>query len=168
MNRPPEGISIGRVRESDFEELTQLIHALAAFEELAPPDAEALGRLRRDAFDPHPPFEAFLVRNIHAQAIGYMIVFFSYSSFRGQRTMYLEDIFILPESRGQGVGTACMKFLVQRARELNCGRVEWQVLDWNVKAISFYDGIGAQHMKEWYPYRISAEQFSSILESGDA
>jgi GNAT superfamily N-acetyltransferase len=74
----------------------------------------------------------------------------------------LEDIFIRAQFRSHGIGKHVMRFIVDQAMRRDCGRIEWQVLDWNKPAISFYDAIGATPMKQWIPYRISADSFDIV------
>ncbi len=164
MENTMPALSIERVVENDFDTFFSLICALADFEKLERPDASAEDRLRRDAFQQPARYEAYLLRNPNREAIGYIILFFTYSSFLAQPTLYLEDLFVLPDYRRQGAGTQCMRFLAQRAIQENCGRIEWQVLHWNVNAIDFYNKLGAQHMNEWFPYRLNSEVFAQLAE----
>jgi GNAT superfamily N-acetyltransferase len=96
------------------------------------------------------------------QPVGYALYFFTYSSFLAQPTLYLEDIFVLPEHRGVGAGKAMMRRLFQEAVAKDCGRMEWQVLDWNEPSIRFYQRLGAQHQKEWLPYRLLRDRLDTL------
>jgi GNAT superfamily N-acetyltransferase len=141
-----------------------LIDALADFEKLKRPTDAARKRLLRDAFGPRKRFNAFLAF-AGAEAVGYAIIFETYSSFRAQPTLYLEDIFILPAFRREGIGLKLFTSCLREAKRHGCGRMEWVVLDWNVNAIRFYEKIGAARLREWLPYRIDREQFSSVLHA---
>jgi len=90
--------------------------------------------------------------------VGYAIVFETYSTFLARPTLYLEDLFVLPAFRGQGAGRALFETMADLAVERGCGRMEWVCLDWNRNAQAFYERVGARHMTEWYPYRLTAEQ----------
>ena len=149
---------------ADMDNLLTLIHGLATYEKLAPPDAGAERRLQNDLFGPHPRIEAFLAES-DGKCIGYAIVFESYSSFLALPTLYLEDIFVLPEYRGRGAGIALFRMLVGEAQNRGCGRMEWAVLAWNQLAIRFYNELGATHLKEWHLFRLTREEMPGFLES---
>jgi len=148
----PEGIAIRKATASDADLLISLILGLAEFEKLEPPDKAAQQRLVADAFGPHPRFEVFLAE-VDTKAAGYAFTFETYSTFLALPTLYLEDLFVLPEFRGKRVGYALMLFLAREAVKRGCGRMEWTVLDWNRHAIEFYNRLGGQHLEEWYYYR---------------
>ena len=148
----PEDIAIRKATASDADLLISLILGLAEFEKLEPPDKAAQQRLVADAFGPHPRFEVFLAE-VEAKVAGYAVSFETYSTFLALPTLYLEDLFVLPEFRGKRVGYALMLFLAQEAVKRGCGRMEWTVLDWNQHAIDFYKRLGGQHLEEWYYYR---------------
>src|SRR5206468_7519027 len=121
-----------------------LVIALAEFEKLPPPDAEAQARLVEDGFGARPRFEAWLAfGNGEAEPVGYALVFETYSSFLARPTLYLEDVFVLPAWRARGIGQALLRQCIQTAHERGCGRLEWACLDWNTKARKFYERIGA-------------------------
>ena len=154
---------ISVVTEIDFDEFFGLIEELADFENLERPDSEAKKRLFVDVCGPKNRIQAFLIRD-DGNAVGYAIIFFSYSSFLAKPTLYLEDIYIQPAMRGKGIGSFTMKFLARKAVGAGCGRMEWVVLDWNTNAQEFYDALGAQHMKEWFPYRITGEALQALAQ----
>lgn len=96
--------------------------------------------------------------------VGFALFFHNFSTFLGRKGLYLEDLFILPEKRGRGYGTAMLKYLAKLAVERNCGRMEWICLDWNTTALSLYRSIGAVPMDEWTVQRLtepSLKRFSS-------
>lgn len=134
-----------------------LIDALAGFEELPAPDAYARERLEADGWGDRPRFEAWLAC-ADGLPVGYAIIFETYSTFLARPTLYLEDLFVLPEFRGQGAGRALFDHISDVALERGCGRMEWACLDWNTNAQAFYAKVGARQMAEWLPYRLTAEQ----------
>ena len=138
-----------------FNEFIELIAALAAYEKLSPPATDAIDRLRNDAFGDKPRYEAFLALDSQNHAIGYAICFETYSSFLAKSTMYLEDLFVLEDKRTSGAGGALFDHVVALARARDCGRVDWQVLDWNMLARDFYAKRNAEWMHEWLLYRIT-------------
>jgi GNAT superfamily N-acetyltransferase len=148
-------MTITPLTESRFDDFAALIRALAAYERLDPPDGAAFERLRADAFGSRPRFEAALALDEAGRAIGYAIWFETYSSFLAKPTIYLEDLFVLEEARTGGAGGRLFDHVRALGRSRGCGRMEWQVLDWNVTARGFYDRRGAEWMKEWLVYRIT-------------
>ena len=167
MNIPP--CTLRRATRADATALLQLICALAEFENLEPPDVEAQQRLLEDAFGEHPRIETWLAFvEGRTEAVGYAIVLETYSSFLARATLYLEDVFVLPEFRNQGIGSAFLRHCVTLAHERGCGRMEWTCLDWNARAQRVYeDKLGAQRMSEWYLYRLTRPAMEKYL-SGTA
>lgn len=96
--------------------------------------------------------------------IGYAVYFYNYSTWLGKRGLYLEDLYITPESRGIGAGKKVLKHLAQTAVAEGCGRFEWSVLDWNTPAIEFYESIGARPQSEWIGYRMDGERLQAFAE----
>jgi GNAT superfamily N-acetyltransferase len=139
---------VRRARREDAETLLALIRALAEYERLPPPDAAASARLVEDGFGPHPRFDAYLAE-IDGEAVGYAIALETYSSFLAKPTLYLEDLFVRPEARRRGAGTALMRFLAAEALRRGCGRMEWVVLDWNELAQGVYRRLGAEVLPDW-------------------
>jgi GNAT superfamily N-acetyltransferase len=147
------GITIRKAVLSDGPVILSLVEALAAYEKLEPPDREAGERLLRDLFSGRPRLECYLA-DLEGRPCGYAFVLETYSSFLALPTLYLEDLFVLPESRGKKAGYALFRAMVREARTRGCGRMEWTVLDWNEPAINFYKRSGARHMREWHLYRL--------------
>ncbi len=154
-------VAIERVRHSDAETFLALIDALADYEHLERPDNAARERLLRDGFGERPRYEAFLAR-IDGKAVGYAIIYETYSSFLALPTLYLEDIFVLPEARGQKAGIALFLYVADIARARGCGRMDWAVLDWNTLAQDFYDRLGAEWLKEWRLFRLTADDLARL------
>jgi GNAT superfamily N-acetyltransferase len=154
-------IVVRRAVPADSADILALIHALADYEKLPPPDAAAQSRLIADAFAERPRFEIFLAE-VDGQVAGYAFIFETYSTFLALPTLYLEDIFVLESFRGKRVGYALFQYCVQEAHRRGCGRMEWVVLDWNTPSIEFYEKQGAQHLNEWQHYRLTAEQIAVL------
>lgn len=140
--------------EARFGDFIALVEALADYEHLPRPDADAIGRLRTDAFGSTPRFEAVLALDEDGRPVGYAIWFETYSSFLARPTMYLEDLFVLENARGRGIGRRLFDHVRELGAARGCGRMEWQVLDWNHSARAFYDRRGGQLLPEWLSYRI--------------
>jgi GNAT superfamily N-acetyltransferase len=152
---------------SDAEAFLSLVDALADYEKLERPAPDARERLLRDGFGDRSAFRPYLAE-LHGEPVGYAITFLTYSSFLARPTLYLEDIFVLPEARSRGVGKALFRLAAAEAVERGCGRMEWAVLDWNQLAIDFYERMGARRMAEWYTYRLAGEQIGAVARGEGA
>jgi GNAT superfamily N-acetyltransferase len=136
--------------KKDARDLTALIRALAKYEKLTPPSPAAARRLIADI----GRRIRVLIAEIDGRPVGYAIYLFTYSSFLARPTLYLEDVFVLPEHRRGGVGGKFFEALFQAARREKCGRIEWVVLDWNTPAHRFYRKLGAKPLDNWVTYRM--------------
>jgi GNAT superfamily N-acetyltransferase len=147
-------VNIRKAKKSDFKDILNLITELAKFEKLPLPDESAKKRLHKHGFGKKRLFNIFVAESNDA-IIGYAFYFFTYSSFRAKKTLYLEDIFITESKRNSGVGKLFFQELVKAAKSHKCGRMEWCVLDWNINAIKFYDKHDAEPLKDWIYYRMN-------------
>jgi GNAT superfamily N-acetyltransferase len=148
------GVEIVPVTRELFADFFALVVMLAEYEKLEPPSAEARARLLNDICGDSPRVEAMIAIDAQGRALGYAITLETYSSFLALPTMYLEDIFVRDDARSLGVGSMLFDAVTAIARERGCGRVDWQVLDWNMLARDFYERRGAAPMKQWMLYRI--------------
>jgi GNAT superfamily N-acetyltransferase len=161
-----EGAVVVRAAESeDQAEFLALVDALADYERLPRPTAEARARLARDGFGDPSRFRPF-VAELEGRIVAYAIVLETYSSFLALPTLYLEDLFVAPDARNRGVARAIFRFLAAEALRSGCGRMEWMVLDWNELAIGFYEGLGARRLGDWVSYRLTREQLEEVASSG--
>ena len=147
----------------DGEGLLSLIDALADFEKLPKPDAAARKRLLEDAFGARKRIDVFLAE-VEERPVGYAVVFETYSTFLALPSLFLEDIFVLSEYRGRQVGHRLFVYCVNEAYRRGCGRLEWAVLDWNRRAIDFYERAGAHQLKEWLSYRLTRTDMEKIIQ----
>src|SRR6185436_13085627 len=147
-------LSIRRGTRRDVPVILRLIRGLAEYERLAHESVATTGQIRRHGFGPRRYFETIICRR-GREPIGFALYFFTYSTFLGRPTLYLEDLFVLPEERGQGAGRALLRALARIAARKRCGRMEWAVLDWNRPSIRFYEGLGARLRREWLLTRIT-------------
>lgn len=147
---------------ADAPAILSLVLGLAAYEKLDPPDAAAQERLIRDMFSTPPRIQAFLAE-IDGTPAGYAFIFETYSSFLALPTLYLEDLFVLPEFRSRKAGYALFTHVVAEAHRRGCGRMEWSVLTWNRLAIDFYVRLGAKHLSDWAVYRLTRPDMETIL-----
>ncbi len=156
------GITVRKATPPDADTLLFLIKKLAEYEKVPPPDPEAQTRLIRDLFSTPPRIQAVLAE-CGGKIAGYALFFETYSSFLALPTLYLEDIFVLPEYRRRKAGAELFLAAVREAHARGCGRMEWTVLDWNRLAQDFYGRMGARHMKEWQLYRLTHPEMERLL-----
>jgi GNAT superfamily N-acetyltransferase len=148
----------------DVGTILRMIRALAEYERLASSVKATPGRIRRDGFGRRPYFETLICQK-DKNAVGYALYFFTYSTFLARPTLYIEDLFVLPEFRGEGAGNALLGALARIALRRGCGRMEWTVLDWNLRAIKFYKRLGASPRKEWILTRLTGDPLRRLAQS---
>ena len=154
MTLPASALSIRPATRRDASVIFRLIRGLAEYERLAHEMEATVGQIRRHGFGRRPYFEALICRRGRTP-VGFALYFFTYSTFLGRPTLYLEDLFVLPAERGRGVGRALLGELARIAVRRRCGRMEWAVLDWNAPSIRFYRKLGAKLRKEWILTRLT-------------
>jgi GNAT superfamily N-acetyltransferase len=163
-NSPNPPFSIRPARADDCGTIAELIRELAVYERL---EAEAKATpedIRRDLFGPRPFAEA-LIAEVDGEPVGFALFFHNYSTIRGRPGIYLEDLFVRPESRGRGIGRALLAHLAKLASERGCGRLEWAVLDWNEPSINFYRSLDALPMDDWTIFRLADGPLARLAES---
>lgn len=156
-------IRVRRAVREDAPALLSLIDALADYEKLNRPDDHARARLVQDGFECNPPrFRAYLAETDVGAPVGYAITFETYSSFLARPTLYIEDVFVLPDARRHGAGSALFRHLAREALAGDCGRMEWVVLDWNELAQNFYQRRGARCLSDWQYYRLTRDAIEQL------
>ena len=155
---------------ADVPTLVRLISALAEYEKLSHLLEVTPEKLHAQLFGERPPAEA-LVAELRPQGqapvpAGFALFFTNFSTFLCKPGLYLEDLFVLPEHRGAGVGKALLRHLAGLAVERGCGRFEWSVLDWNEPAIRFYEAMGATLMTDWRICRVTGEALTQMARPG--
>jgi GNAT superfamily N-acetyltransferase len=133
---------------ADIPALWQLIQALADYEQLSHAVTGTPEQLAEHLFGARPYAEV-LVAEVAGQVVGQALFFHNYSTFLTLPGLYLEDLFVLPEQRGIGIGKALLLAVAALANQRGCGRFEWSVLDWNESAIGFYQKMGAEVLPDW-------------------
>jgi GNAT superfamily N-acetyltransferase len=144
---------------SDVPVILEFIRALAAFEKLLSEVEATEEKLHATLFGERPVAECALAF-VEGAPAGFAIFFTNYSTFLAKPGLYLEDLFVQPQFRGQGVGKSLLLHVAQLANARGCGRMEWAVLDWNQPAIEFYESLGARRMREWQICRLTGAQLA--------
>lgn len=137
------------------------IRELAEFEKLSHLFEGSEAALQLHLFGERPSCE-LLIAEIDSAPAGYALFFTSYSTFLTRPGIFLEDLFVVPASRGRGLGRALLVELARLAVARGCGRLEWSVLDWNSRAIAFYDSLGASPVSGWIPYRLEGPGLAAL------
>jgi GNAT superfamily N-acetyltransferase len=146
----------------DIGAIVQLIRDLADFEKLTHLLQVTPEKLRPQLFGERPAAEA-LVAERGGEVVAFALFFTNFSTFLAQPGLYLEDLYVKPEHRGAGIGRAMLTKLAGIAVEREYGRFEWSVLDWNVHAIRFYEGMGATVMPEWRICRVTGDALQTMV-----
>jgi len=149
-------LTIKQAEEKDIPLLLSFIKKIAAYEKLLHEVVVTEEILRESLFGQKPGAEV-VFGYLENEPVAYAVYFYNFSTFIGKKGLYLEDLFVLPELRGKGIGKKMLLHLIQKASDEKCGRMEWAVLDWNKPAISFYKSLGAKPMGEWTVFRMNEE-----------
>ena len=164
---PSPTFSIRRATREDVPAIVNLVAALAEFERLRHEMRATAAQFEQYGFGETAYYQALIAETGEGKAVGFALYFFTFSTFVGKPTLKLEDLFVLPPYRGQGLGRRLLAELAVIARERDCGRMEWDVLDWNEPAIRFYQSLNAAPLSEWITYRLlppDIEELSKMAE----
>jgi GNAT superfamily N-acetyltransferase len=157
-------ISVRSAAREDVPVVARLIRALAEYERLSDECFADEAALAAHLFGPRRYAEA-LVADVDGEPAGFALFFHNYSTFLTKPGIYLEDLFVVPERRGLGLGRRLLQALASLAVERGCGRLEWSVLKWNVPAIGFYERLGAVPMEEWQVYRLAGGPLLALADA---
>ncbi|NIH78733.1 GNAT family N-acetyltransferase [Amycolatopsis viridis] len=155
---------IRRIRESDVDEVAQLVHELAAYEK-APQECHLTAERLRAALFADEPAVFGHVAEQDGEVVGFALWFLNFSTWRGVHGIYLEDLFVKAELRGSGLGKALLATLAKECVDRGFARLEWSVLDWN-PATGFYKSLGAIPMDEWTVYRLTDTALDNLAKLG--
>jgi len=154
-------LQIARATEQDIPLILELIRGLAEYEKLAHLVTATPERLRETLFGATPAAETLLAY-WDGECSGFALYFSSYSTFLARRGIYLEDVYVKPHFRGKGIGLELLRRVARIAAERACGRLEWEVLNWNEPAIGFYKKLGAVPLDDWTKYRLTGEALERL------
>ena len=157
-------LRIAPASEADVPVILELIRGLAEYEKLSHKVTATEARLRETLFGAKPAAEVLLAYR-DEECAGFAVFFTNYSTFLAQPGIFLEDLYVKPHLRGKGIGLALLKHLAGMAVKRGCGRMEWEVLDWNEPSIGFYKKLGAVAMDEWTKYRLTGEAIERLAAS---
>jgi GNAT superfamily N-acetyltransferase len=158
MNDLPKTLTIRQAVEQDIPLILSFIKELAEYEKLLNQVKVTEEMLNESLFGSRR-FVEVLIAEFEGEPAGQALFFHNFSTFVGRPGIYLEDLYVRPHLRGKGIGKALLQSLINLAKERNCGRVEWAVLDWNEPSINFYKSIGAKPMDDWIIFRLTEDKF---------
>lgn len=157
-----DGFTIRFAEVSDVPLILEFIKKLAAYEKMLAQVTATEEVLRESLFE--RKIAEVIIGEFKNKPVAFALYFHNFSTFLGRPGIYLEDLYVEPEMRGQGIGTIMLAFLAKLAQERNCGRLEWWCLDWNVPSIEFYKSIGAIPMDQWTVFRVHDKALNELAE----
>lgn len=166
INTPIEGYTIRFANASDSSLILDFIRQLANYEKLAHEVVATEKQLQKHLFGDNPKAEV-LIGEDRNTPVSFALFFHNFSTFLAKPGIYLEDLFVKPEARGKGFGKVMLACLAHLAKQRECGRLEWWVLNWNNPAITFYEKLGAEAMDEWTTYRITGKSLNELASHFD-
>ncbi|WP_454785978.1 N-acetyltransferase family protein [Legionella sp. WA2024007413] len=158
-----QDVKITFATPSDIPLILQFIKELAEYEQLLHEVVATEEQLLETLFG-SKSYAEVIIGYLDEKPVSFALFFHNYSTFLGKPGLYLEDLYVKPEARGHGVGQIMLAYLAKLAKNRNCGRFEWWVLDWNEPAIKFYERIGAKPMDEWTVYRVSGKALNELAD----
>lgn len=150
---------IKRVVRQDAKDILFFIKELAKFEKLEDKVKCNITELEKNIFDKH--YADVVLLQVEDKKIGFALYYYTFSTFEGKPSLYLEDLYIIPSERQKGYGKETLKYLANKAIEKNCSRFEWSCLNWNKKAIDFYTKFGALPQSEWTLFRLEGNKLEA-------
>lgn len=163
INTKVENCHLRYAQEDDIPLIFQFIKDLAEYEKMADEVVATESQLKEHLFGDHSYAEVILAYYDDSPA-GFALFFHSFSTFLERPGIYLEDLFVKPEYRGQGIGTSLLSYLAKVAVERDCGRLEWAVLDWNTPSIEFYKYLDAKPVDDWTRFRLAGDSLVKLSE----
>ncbi|MBZ9611757.1 GNAT family N-acetyltransferase [Rheinheimera maricola] len=156
-------ISLRLATEQDIPTILAFIQGLAEYEKLSDQVVATEEKLKQTLFGSRAYAEVVIAEYQH-QPAGFALFFHNFSTFLAKPGIYLEDLFVLPQYRGHGLGKLLLTYLAKLAVERDCGRLEWSVLDWNQPAIDFYQSQGATMLHDWRINRVTGSALTKLAQ----
>ncbi len=163
MNSAIEQFEIKPATELDIPTILHFIRSLAEYEKLLPMVEATEEKLKDTLFD--NPVAEVVIGFYQSKPVGFALFFQNYSTFLAKPGLYLEDLFVDPEFRGYGFGQSLFCYVAAQAKNRNCGRFEWTVLDWNQPARDFYASMGSVEHDDWIINRLTGDALDKIAEN---
>lgn len=163
MSNMNNHFKIRQATHDDVALILSFIKELAEYEKLLN-EVVATEEVLRETLFGNKPHAEVIFGELDGKPISFALYFHNFSTFLGRPGIYLEDLFVKPEARGQGIGQKMLAYLAHLAKKRNCGRLEWWVLDWNETAIEFYKKLGAKPMDEWTVHRVTGDVLNKLAE----
>jgi GNAT superfamily N-acetyltransferase len=160
-------IAIREATPADVPQILAFVRALAEYEREPEAVRATEADLLRDGFGPNP-FYFCLIADSNRAPAGFALYFYNYSTWLGRPGLYLEDLFVLPEFRGLGIGKALLQKVAAIAVEKGCLRLQWEVLDWNTPAVDFYAAMGAEFLDTWRNVRVSGDALLKLAGEAES
>lgn len=157
-------LNIRAATPNDTDIIMKFVVDLAIYEKAEHEVVATKDHINKTLFADTPQVSA-LIAELNGKPVGFAVYFFSYSTWLGKHGIYLEDLFVSPESRGSGAGKELLRELSRIAVAQDCGRVEWSVLDWNEPSIKFYEAMGAKPKDGWTVYRLDDQALVDFANS---
>lgn len=154
-------LTIRAAERADAALILRFVQELAVYEEAADEVVATEASVEQSLFGDGARAFAFICEDA-GTPVGFAVCFYSYSTWLARNGLYLEDLYVTPQARGQGAGKALLKYLARLAVDKGCGRFEWSVLDWNTPAIDFYEAAGAAPQSEWTTYRLAGDALADF------
>ncbi len=154
------------IRPATVEDAALILHfirELAIYEKAEHEVLATEQTIGETIFGPESRVDALICEH-EGEAIGFAVYFFNYSTWLGKYGLFLEDLYVTPEQRGIGAGKALLSHLARIAKDKDCGRFEWNVLDWNEPSIRFYESLEAEALNEWIGYRLTGAALTRLAE----
>ena len=161
----PSGLDISPANAADVPLILALINELAEYEKLRHESVATEASISQALFGPKPHAEALIAR-FDGEPAGFALFFHNFSTFLGKPGLYLEDLFVRPAYRGRAIGKSLLRYLAALTLERDCGRFQWQVLDWNRPSRDFYETLGAEPDPQWVNYRMTGDALRRLAEGG--
>jgi len=155
-------ISYRNATADDIPLILQYIKDLAEYEKLLHEVVATEEDIKKTLFGDHKGAFAVIAEN-NETSVGFALCFYNYSTFQGKYGIYIEDLYVPEQYRGQGIGKGFFKYLAKKAMDEDCGRIQWWVLNWNEPSIEFYKSIGAQAMEEWTVFRLEGDSIKDLV-----